>query len=513
MPTDWSYGCFALSAGGVQVLKGVKRELVYLVQQNQPCMRLIYTSLLIITLALSTSLRAQPTVGLLGYEPGQQKGYVLFSPIAGTTTYLIDKKGLQVNSWVSKYKPGHSAYLLPDGSLLRSGMLTDSYFKGTGAGGIIERYSWDGKLIWSFTLSDSLQCQHHDIYPMPNGNILAIVWEKKAAEDIPAHPISPNESMIWTEKIVEIRPEGASGKIIWEWKVWDHLIQQEDPSKKDFGAVAEHPERISMHYTSAGSTSQTIDWIHLNSISYNAELDQIMVSSYGFSEIWVIDHSTTTQEAAAHQGGRHNKGGDLIYRWGNPMAYNRGQAEDRRLFHQHTAYWIPKGYKDEGKIMILNNGIDRPNGNYSSVDVIAPPMLNAKTGTYLFPEGYQPFGPASPAWSYADSANFRAPNISGAQRLPNGNTLICNGPFGHFFEITPQNKIVWQYKSPVWHLGVATQGTTIMGNFVFRSTLYPPDYAAFKGRKLLSGEPIELNADTTIPTMQSQRFAPVRGLQ
>ncbi|MBK9249431.1 MAG: hypothetical protein IPM69_15275 [Ignavibacteria bacterium] len=96
--------------------------------------------------AISVPVYGQPTIGLLESGAGQQKGYVLFSPIASTTTYLIDKKGRKVNTWESKYTPGHSAYLLPDGSLLRSGVLNDQYFVGTGAGGIIEKFNWKGEL-------------------------------------------------------------------------------------------------------------------------------------------------------------------------------------------------------------------------------------------------------------------------------------------------------------------------------------------------------------------------------
>ncbi|MBK9249430.1 MAG: aryl-sulfate sulfotransferase [Ignavibacteria bacterium] len=330
---------------------------------------------------------------------------------------------------------------------------------------------------------------------MPNGNILAIVWEKRTADNFSSAFTDPNATSIWTEKIIEIQPNATSATIVWEWNAWDHLIQQADPAKSNYGIVKDHPERIAQNYSSGGSYSQTIDWIHLNSIDYNAELDQIMVSSYGFSEIWIIDHSTTTQQAASSTGGKHNKGGDLLYRWGNPLAYQRGDSTDRMLFHQHNATWIPKGYSDEGKIMIFNNGIGRPGGNYSSIDIINPQMV-AKTGSYAL-QATKAFAPSRPVWSYKDPENFKAPNISGAQRLPNGNTLICNGPYGHFFEITPQKKVVWQYKSPVWHTGVATQGTTIMGNFVFRCTLYPPEYSAFTGKKLIGSEPIELNAEAT----------------
>ena len=63
---------------------------------------------------------------------------------------------------------------------------------------------------------------------------------------------------------------------------------------------------------------------------------QIMLSVFEFSELWVIDHSTKTAEAAIHEGGRSGKGGDLLYRWGNPRAYRAGTVKDQKLFGQHN---------------------------------------------------------------------------------------------------------------------------------------------------------------------------------
>src|SRR5262249_17725952 len=116
------------------------------------------------------------------------------------------------------------------------------------------------------------------------------------------------------------------------------------------------------------------DWLHCNSLSYNAEFDQIMVSSPEFNEIWIIDHSTTTAEAASHAGGRSGKGGDLLYRWGNPRAYRAGTVKDQRLFYQHNAQWIPRGFPGEGHLLVFNNGRRRPGGAHSTVDEIILPV-------------------------------------------------------------------------------------------------------------------------------------------
>jgi hypothetical protein len=187
--------------------------------------------------------------------------------------------------------------------------------------------------------------------------------------------------------------------------------------------------------------------MHSNAVSYNAEFDQVMLSVLEFSEIWIIDHSTTTAEAAGHSGGRQGKGGDLLYRWGNPRAYRAGTTKDQRLFGQHNAHWIPKGLPGEGHVLVFNNGRRRIGGAYSSVDELVLPV--DADGRYAHKPG-EAFGPDQPIWSYAapKRADFYAEFISGAHRLPNGNTFICSGPNGTIFEVTPEKDVVWKYVNP-----------------------------------------------------------------
>lgn len=122
---------------------------------------------------------SQPTIGLTQYDYENLEGYVLFSPMKSTNTYLIDKCGEKVHEWnTSSYRPGLSSYLLEDGSLIRTGILDNPNFDEGGSGGILEKFDWDGNLVWSYTLSDSDICQHHDFKVLPNGNILVIVWDE-----------------------------------------------------------------------------------------------------------------------------------------------------------------------------------------------------------------------------------------------------------------------------------------------------------------------------------------------
>jgi hypothetical protein len=189
------------------------------------------------------------------------------------------------------------------------------------------------------------------------------------------------------------------------------------------------------------------DWMHVNAVAYNAELDQIALSSPQFHEIWIIDHSTTTEEARGHTGGRWGKGGDLLYRWGNPRAYRNGTSLDQRLFGQHNIQWIPRGMIGEGHLLVFNNGGRRKPEEYSSVDEFVPPT--DKDGNYIRSETGA-FGPDAPLWSYTapNKVDFYSWFISGAQRLANGNTLINSGAVGIVFEVTPEKETVWKFSNP-----------------------------------------------------------------
>jgi hypothetical protein len=389
----------------------------------------------------------------------------LYAPLEQTTTFLVDADGNVIKTWESDNAPALSAYLLDDKSLLRTtslGRNGNTVFGNTGgAGGRVERFDWDGNKIWEFEYSTDNYLLHHDIEYLPNGNILMIAWQvKNRTEAIQAgrNPFLLSDGELWPDKIIEVAPNsGSGGTIVWEWCVWDHLVQDYDASKANYGVISQHPEKIDLNFV---LNRPGADWTHINAIDYNPDLDQILLTVRNFSEVWIIDHNTTTTKAAG-------AAGDLLYRWGNPQTYDRGSSDDQMLFVPHDGQWIESDLPGEGDILIFNNGEGRPNGNYSSVDQFTPPV-NAR-GDYTL-DNNAAYAPTSLTWSYQANPeqSFYANHISGAQRLANGHTLICDGPAGTFFQVTDSGTKVWEYVNP--YTFTNPRGQT--DNSVFRAIRY-----------------------------------------
>ncbi len=423
------------------------------------------------------------TVGLLLNTDRAFDGYTLFTPIAEGNAYLVDNAGRPVHSWDMGTVGNLTPYLLEDGSVIRMN-------EG------ITRHAWDGSLVWEFDYFGG----HHDIEVLPNGNVLLLVSDYQTAAEAIAQGRDPgrlNTGALWPEKIVEVRQTGpTSGEIVWEWRVWDHLIQDFNPAKANYGIVGDHPELIDINFGETSPNGDDHDWLHANSVDYNPEFDQIVVSVRLFSELWIIDHSTTTEQATSHSGGRIGRGGDIIYRWGNPQAYRAGGAEDQQLFVQHDAQWIAPGLPGEGNLIVFNNGFNRPDGTYSSVDEIVPPVDGS--GNYTLSGGGE-YGPNQAIWTFGSPGDFFSIFISGVGRLPNGNTLITSGGRGTMFEVTPDGETVWKYVNPITAAGRLTQGDPIptgFGNDVFRAYRYAPDYPGLAGRDLTPGVPLEIGLDS-----------------
>lgn len=472
--------------------------------------------LLINTFTLTFS---QNTLGTLLYDSNTFEGYTLFSPRTNQLprfTYLIDSCGNVIHSWESLFPLFGKEVLLEDGSLYRALIDNQSTLNLPGNTGRIEHVDWDGNLIWGVTYSDTNFSFHHDFEILPNGNILLLVARRRTPEDAISNGRDPNtitNGELYEEMLVEITPVGSdSFTIVWEWKSWDHLIQDFDSTKENFGIIEENPQLVDINYAIDVGEG---DWWHSNAISYSLERDQVIISNRDFDEFIVIDHSTTTEEAASTSGGNSGMGGDLLYRYGNPEAYNQGTTADRVLNAQHNVQFIPPGSPNAGKILIFNN---QPDVGFSEILIIDPEYDNV-TQNYIYNGGA--FGPDTFDYQYQDPNdpnNFFASFLSGAQELPNGNILINNGPSGLFFEVHPpdNNATVWQYQNPVALSGVLEDGQNPdnVQTRIFRALRYPLDYPAFNGRDLTPQGVIELNpADFDCALLSTEDFLDSSGVK
>lgn len=451
--------------------------------------------------------------GLVGSTDAAAPGYVLFSPSLSRSSYLVDTEGQVVHSWRSSKLP-MSTYFLDNGNLLSASIPDTAPVRVGGQSGSIQEYSWDGELIWDYDLADDQYLLHHDIAPLPNGNILALAWEMLSTEEGRANGRRPDLQAgeeYWPDTILELEKSGSTGaNIVWQWRARDHYVQDFDSSAANYGVVAEHPELININALAPSISEaekaemlesgaialldieehdETQDAMHLNAVTYNPELDQIVFSSPYYNEIFVIDHSTTTAEAATSSGGDYGMGGDIIYRWGNPANYGRGTAEDQKLFGQHHPRWTEAGLPGAGNITVFNNNFEGDDETYTRILELEPPLNNLNR--YVMSEGGT-FGPADPVWSYSNLEDplFRSWFISGAHRLPNGNTLIDSGARGRIFEVTPEGDTVWDYWNPFAgpienEFDQNTAG--IMSPYfymVFRATKLAPDHLGLSGRDL-----------------------------
>lgn len=347
---------------------------------------------------------------------------------------LVDTNNVVIKQWSNlPGNTGYSCYLTEGGDLWRTAVVTNNNFQTAAAHGRIQKISWDGTLLFDYTISDANKCLHHDIAPMPNGNILVVAYVRKTAAEVQAAGATINQER-WTERIMEVKPTGLNtATIVWEWDLWDHLVQNLYPNRNNYQpSILANPGRLNINYNNSGNNK---DWIHMNGIDYNAELDQIVVSSRYMFEIWVIDHSTTTAEAATSSGGKSGKGGDFLYRWGNPAAY---AAPGQAVFNVvHDAHWVPKGSPREGWLGALNNfGVSN---NQSAVDLFEAPW-DGTNYAHTPGQAYQPS-----TYGFRQPANGVTPNMGSSQQLPNGNMLICLAAAGRVYEIDPNGNQIWQY--------------------------------------------------------------------
>ena len=425
----------------------------------------------------------ETTMGLFLNTEDAYDGYTLLSN--NEFSYLIDNCGYQVNSWESNYKAGLGLYITDEGNLLRAGKINGNFSAG-GRGGVFQLFDWDGNLEWEYRIANNTFHAHHDLALLPNGNFLCIVWEKKTQSEAEAVGWK-YETPLWSENIweIEILPNNEAN-IIWQWSVWDHLVQDHNSSLENYDAINNHPELIDVNYIGDIESTQG-DRLHFNGISYNESLDQIAISSRNLSEIYIIDHSTSTAQSETHEGGIYNKGGDILYRYGNPQVYDNGTEDDQILFNQHHIDWVESG-SWQGNFSVFNNEYI-PNTRSEAL-IWNNPADSDGNYHYDLESGY---GNEAIIHNYTESG-FYSSILSSVQVLPNDNLLLLEGKSGVLTEIKSNYEVVWSYIYPVnANGGPGIQSGTPMFNSLYKAIRYSRNFIGFDDKDLTPTYPIELS--------------------
>ncbi len=447
-------------------------------------------------LLLSATAFGQNTVGTIAYDPElYTDGYTLIYPHNQNRAMLLNACGEVVHDWTMEEsrRPGNTSYLQPNGDIImtsRPAAVGDDAIWAGGGGASIERRNWDNEVLWSFNANNDSVRLHHDITVTPEGNVIAICWEAIDSLECIANGRNPElleGGVLWSDKLIELQPNGMGGAdIVWEWRAWDHLVQDFDSTKANYGVVADNQHLIDVNYGSIGN--QPRDWHHMNAIDYFPFYDtagQIILSVPTFNEVWVIWHDYQFSD-------------DLIWRWGNPAAYQRGDSTDQKLFYQHDIHWgnglgVNPGNTDFTKFFVFNNRVPNTDsaGTHSEVAVIAP-IFDEYDGGYAFNTTTGRWGPEDFQWTYTQPG-LNSSGLSSFQRLGNGGNLICNGRTGELFEITAEGETAWQYRTPLLQGAPVAQGTELAmnNNLTFRADRYPANFPAFDGQDLTSGMVIE----------------------
>jgi hypothetical protein len=371
-------------------------------------------------------------------------GYYLFSPVISFpeenqlySTYLMDTSDTIIHEWVHDKSTASTPYLLPDSTLLRPCKVNPPAFDAGGVGGLLQILSWNNDIVWEYHISSIQETQHHDIEPLPNGNILVVAWDRRTQAEALAAGKASHTGDLWSEKIIEIKPiYPDSCEIVWEWKLWDHLVQDYDSELNNYGNISSSHGLLDINFA-LGSNEGPLppqftdpDMVHLNAIDYNEALDQIVISSRKTNEIYIIDHSISSEAAEGDLG-------NFLYRWGNPKMYNCGTSADQLLYAPHSVNWLA-----DDKLILFNNGVNRPGGNYSSVETVLLPIF--ENGNYSHQSG-EAFLPNFSTYSYNIGQDYYTQSQGGAFQLPDGNMLVTISTMKTILELDPSGEIVFEY--------------------------------------------------------------------
>jgi hypothetical protein len=498
--------------------------------------KIVIAALIAAALFMPQGVSAKTTAGIIGptetlYWDSTQafNGYTLFG--ARGVSYLVDMHGRLVHTWNGiGQNPRLLAY---NGHILDASKSDPKGFT---------EMDWAGKIVWTYSEKRSDYAPHHDWIRIYNKKLKAYTTIYIANKTVPAdsalaHGADPADGPYTGSQMDALVEVDSAGTVVWEWWFFNHVIQDLDAAKLDYvgsgKTIADYPDRININLPGRPLRK---DWLHCNSLDYSPELGQLVTNSVQ-GEFYVIDHDNTfiTGNPDSSKALAAGPAGDFLHRFGDPARYEQGDPPsvmedwtkvttgDKQIGGAHDIQWIDSGLTGAGHFLVFNNGeylLEQTPQSY--VFEINPFLDNSgKTGTtYINPPdaGYIKWDAPDRnqmkstknlsrqvTWLYysKNSANFYSTIGSGAQRLPNGNTLICAMTSGHIIEVTSGGAgnggslngdpaIVWEYICPITSDGIrdSLDDQYPMYNSIFRAYRYGADFAAFTGKDLTPGKTI-----------------------
>jgi hypothetical protein len=409
------------------------------------------------------------------YDPEKcWNGYTSFS--AGGPAQIIDMNGNVVNSWQGL---SGQAKMFPGGYVTgTSGRAVGVRYAKNGDSSDLIQVDWDGNIVWEFNKYELVDVPggepvwrarwHHDFqregnpvgYYVPgmdalvdSGNTLILCHKNvnnPAMSDVP----------ILDCTIIEVTWEG---EIIWEWACSDH-VEEMGFSKEAREAMARNPNitgpatggtygppLTTVQYQPEPQDDQVGDWVHMNAISYLGPNKWFDMGDERFHPENIIWDGRQTNIIAIID----KKTGKLVWQVGPEYSATEALRKLGQIIGQHQAHMIPRGLPGEGNILVYDNG---GRAGYGAPNPGAPTGLGYVRRDYSRVLEFDPttleivwqHTPIEAGYTgYEHASYFYSPSISGMQRLPNGNTLICEGQSGRLIEVTPEHETVWEYVAPL----------------------------------------------------------------
>jgi hypothetical protein len=378
------------------------------------------------------------------YDPSRAwNGYTVLSPLGTQAVLVIDMNGAIVKRWEDyNNSAGGPARVLPGGVVIAAAGARPPHQESVE---LMQR-DFDGNVQWRFSRNESITTrdgstiwsarQHHDwqrdSFPagyyspesMPaveGGNTLILTHTSRTEPKVADRPLED-------DRLIEV---SWSGDILWEWVASDHI------DELGFAADARKVIRSAAAFNAARGS---YDWLHINSATYvgpNRWFDQ---GDRRFAPNNVIISSREASLLAIVA-----RDGSIVWRLGPDFSESKELRAIRQIIGQHHAHIIPKGLPGAGHLLVFDNG---GSSGYGFANPIAPDGRGAFARATSRVLEINPVS-LELVWSYTNP-RFFSTNISGAQRLPNGNTLVTAGAGGRMFEVTADGTIVWEYMYPLF---------------------------------------------------------------